>query len=73
MTKRENEFEVSIKIFDNNEWQPDLDFSVEIFDPTSKTKERLYGDDTKAKVTILDEDFPGKLGFDNTEISVSKF
>ena len=46
---------------------------MELFDPSSKTKERLWGDDTKAKVTILDEDFPGKLGFDATDLSVSKF
>lgn len=30
------------------------------------------GDDTSCKVTILDEDFPGTLGFEETEIRVQK-
>lgn len=33
---------------------------------------RLSGDDTRCKVTILDEDFPGTLGFELTDIRVSK-
>jgi len=28
--------------------------------------------DTKTRVTILDEDFPGTLGFENTSLIVSK-
>ena len=32
----------------------------------------MHGDDTECKVTILDEDFPGKLGFDQTEITASR-
>jgi len=28
--------------------------------------------DTKAKITILDEDFPGTIGFEETSITVSK-
>lgn len=31
--QREQEKTVSIKIIDNNEWQPDLDFYVELYDP----------------------------------------
>ena len=34
---------------------------------------RFNGDDTVTKITILDEDFPGTLGFENTEIIASKF
>jgi hypothetical protein len=33
---------------------------------------RFSGDDTSSKITILDEDFPGTLGFQNTEIIASK-
>lgn len=33
---------------------------------------RYYGDDTKTRITILDEDFPGTLCFHETQISVSK-
>lgn len=49
---------------------PDLDFYVEIYDP--KTGERFDGDDTECKITILDEDFPGKLSFFMTEVQASK-
>jgi len=31
---------------------------------------KFYGDDTITKVTILDEDFPGTLRFDETAITV---
>lgn len=71
MRKRDNEKTVSISIIDNTDWQPDLEFAVEIFDPA--TGLRHFGDDTRCKITILDEDFPGKLGFASTEIQASKF
>jgi len=31
---------------------------------------KFYGDDTMTKVTILDEDFPGTLRFEETSITV---
>jgi len=34
--------------------------------------DKLEGDDTQCKVTILDEDFPGCLGFEETEMTVKK-
>jgi hypothetical protein len=33
--------------------------------------EKLAGDDTKCKITILDEDFPGCLGFEVTDVRIS--
>lgn len=69
-TKKESEKTVAIQIHDNHDWQPDLDFYVELYDP--KTQQRLYGDDTQTKITILDEDFPGKLGFELTEVTASR-
>lgn len=60
-----------MKIHDNPNFQPDMEFFLELYDPA--TKKRLYGDDTLCKVTILDEDFPGKLGFEVTDISASRF
>lgn len=63
MKKRESERTVVVKIFDNNEWQPDLDFSCELYDPSVEGSPKLFGDDTSCKITILDEDFPGTLGF----------
>jgi len=49
-----------------------MDFHVELYNPDSADKKRLPGDDTKTVITILDEDFPGTLGFENTEIRVNK-
>jgi len=70
MKKREQEMHIDLKIFDNQEWQPDMDFYVELYDPMNG--KRLFGDDTECRITILDEDFPGKLGFENTEIIASR-
>lgn len=71
MNRKETEKVIQIKIIDNSDWQPDLDFTVELYDPDSQLK--LFGDDTHTKITILDEDFPGTLGFESTEIFASKF
>ena len=73
MKKSATEKTFKIKILDNDDWQPDLDFFVELYDPNSTEKTRFAGDDTITKITILDEDFPGTLGFANTEIMASKF
>ena len=70
MKKKDIEFKIQIPIVDDEEWEPDLDFFVELYDPD--TKQKLIGDDTSCKVTILDEDFPGTLGFEETEIRVQK-
>lgn len=59
MMRKETERVVEITIHDNSDWQPDMDFSIELYDPN--TGARLHGDDTECKITILDEDFPGML------------
>jgi len=61
-----------IKIIDNKDYQPDTNFSVELYDPESANKTRLDGDDTMTKVTVLDEDFPGTIGFEITDVHVPK-
>ncbi len=38
MKKRETEKTVEIKIHDNEEWQPDLDFYIELYDTKSGQK-----------------------------------
>jgi hypothetical protein len=35
-------------------------------------QQRLPGSDTQCKITILDEDFPGVIGFEETEIRIGK-
>lgn len=43
-----------------------------MFDAADHKKERLPGDDTKTTITILDEDFPGTLAFEETEVTVTR-
>ena len=66
------EKQIEIPIVDNQEWEPDLDFLVELYEIDAPGKERLQGEDTQTRVTILDEDFPGTLGFETTDIKVFK-
>ena len=41
-----------------------MDFFVELYDPDGpQGMPQLHGDDTRCKITILDEDFPGTLCF----------
>jgi len=47
-----------------------MDFYVELYDVDNQ--QRLPGDNTRCAITILDEDFPGTLGFKITDIRVNK-
>jgi len=53
---------------DNEEWEPDEEFSVELFD--FKTGYALKGKDVRCKITIIDDDNPGVLSFEKPEIRV---
>lgn len=70
MPADEKEKTIEIGIIDNNEWQPDIDFTVELYDLEADGNPKLHGDDTSSKITIIDEDFPGKLTFTEDEIPV---
>lgn len=48
-----------IEVVDDDGWEPDEDFFVELYDV--KTSKRLEGDNTRTKITILDDDKPGVL------------
>ena len=72
MDQNEVEKVFEIAIVDNEQWEPDLDFLVEIYDCETSKQERLIGDDTQCRVTILDEDIPGTLGFDTTDVRVNR-
>lgn len=52
---------VLIKIHDDENWEPDEDFLVELYD--EETGERLLGSDTTTRVTIIDDDKPGQIAF----------
>lgn len=59
--KGQSEVEVSIKIYDDDEWEPDEDFYVDLYD--AETKAKLIGGDTTTRITIIDDDKPGDLVF----------
>jgi len=52
-------------INDDDNWEPDEDFFVQLYDPNSN--EELVGQDTKTRVTIIDDDKPGQICFENTK------
>ena len=59
--KGNTSYKISIDIVDDDSWEPDENFSVELYDP--KTDQRLPGEDTRTIVTIIDDDKPGNLCF----------
>lgn len=71
VTMKANETEKIIKIgiVDDEEWEPDKDFFVELCDDRLK---RFDGDDVVTRVTVLDEDNPGQLGFEQKVMKVRK-
>jgi len=56
-------FAVGIK--DDDNWEPDEDFFVQLYEPN--TNKELVGQDTKTRVTIIDDDKPGQICFENTK------
>lgn len=48
---------MKIEIIDDDSWEPDEDFYVQLYDPD--TSEELEGQDTKTRITIIDDDKPG--------------
>ena len=61
--KGETEKKVRVQIIDDEGWEPDEDFYLELYDPTNNSKTRLKGEDTKTTVTIIDDDKPGIISF----------
>ena len=60
--KGQAEATVSVQIVDDDGWEPDEDFYVELY--SKESGDRLNGDDTITRVTILDDDKPGMLVFE---------
>lgn len=69
-SKSETEKQVEIQIVDDNEWEPEKYFYVELYDV--ETQEKYEADDTECIVTILDEDFPGTMAIEKTNITAFK-
>lgn len=55
--------EIKIKINDDDEWEPDEDFYVDLWDADNMQK--LVGGDCTTKITIIDDDKPGDLVFED--------
>lgn len=47
------EYKIEIKIVDDDVYEPDEEFYIELYNPI--TKKRLIGEDTVAKVVIVDD------------------
>lgn len=69
MKAMETEREVAIAIVDNPEVEPDEQFHVMLLD--ERTSQPLPGIDTKATVTIVDNDDPGYLCFSEDAYTVN--
>lgn len=52
---------IEITIIDDDDWNPDSDFYVQLYD--AETMEELKGQDTRTRVTIIDDDKPGHICF----------
>jgi solute carrier family 8 (sodium/calcium exchanger) len=56
---------VEVKINDDDNWEPDRDFYLKLFN-TNDINQQLPGADTKTRITIIDDDKPGYIAFDNS-------
>ena len=65
--KDEMQKTIKVDIIDDNEWEPDEDFLIELYDVN--TAKKLEGKDTGTRVTIIDDDEPGKLGFHSSKMT----
>ena len=52
---------IKVKIIEDNEWEPNEDFLIELYDVN--TSKKLKGRDTQTRVSIIKDNGPGKLGF----------
>ena len=54
---------LKVTIKDDDEWEPDKDFYIDLLDTKG---DKLDGEDTRCRVTIIDDDRPGCLTFETT-------
>jgi len=64
---------ITIKINDDDNWEPDEDFWVQLYEPSDPNQVpienavKLEGGDTKTIVTIIDDDKPGSIAFEEAK------
>ena len=56
---------INVIINDDDNWEPDEDFFAQLYDPNSGAE--LQGQDTRTRVTIIDDDKPGQICFKETK------
>lgn len=56
---------INVIINDDDNWEPDEDFFAQLYDPVSGAE--LQGQDTRTRVTIIDDDKPGQICFKETK------
>jgi len=61
------EREISIEIIDDNEWQPDENFFVRLFNPSPEIGKLSVA---TTQVIILNDDDPGKISFESKTLAV---
>ena len=66
----DSELVVEIGVIDDDQWEPDEDFYVELFHVNTETP--LHGEDVKCTITIIDDDEPGILSFEKSFMQVSE-
>ena len=54
---------VELTIKDDDEWEPDEDFFVQLYQPSKEHDTELTGKDCRTKITIIDDDKPGMIIF----------
>lgn len=69
MTKTQQEHIVKVPIVDDDEYNEDCDFYVEI---CNEDGVKLEGDDCSTRITIKDEDKPGEIGFEKKKYQVRR-
>ena len=52
-----------IEIIDDEGWEPDENFFIELYDP--RTGRILLGNDTRTEVMIIDDARPGSISFES--------
>lgn len=66
--KGQYEAKITIKIIDDDQWNPDREFFVKLYDVNSD--ELITGKDRETRITIIDDDKPGFIGFEKKDGSV---
>lgn len=62
----DREKSIEIEIINNDCYEENEDFFIELYDP--ENGEKLEGEDAQCKVTIIDDDQPGMVGFEKRTI-----